>query len=72
MFKTIKAVIAEYKRTQALDRELQEALIDPTLLDRMSRIPTSIPVRGEQEPEEVPVRILHRPKSLDGILGAAV
>jgi hypothetical protein len=72
MFKTIKAAIAEYKRTQALDRQLHEALIDETLLDRMSRIPTTIPVRGEQEPEEVRVRILHRPKSLDGILGAAV
>jgi hypothetical protein len=72
MFKTIKSAIAEYKRTQALDRELQEALIDPTLLDRMSRIPTTIPVRGEQEPEEVRVRILHRPKSIDGILGMAV
>jgi hypothetical protein len=72
MFKTIKNAIAEYKRSQELDRELERSLIDPTLLDRMSRVPTHIPVRGEQEPEEVRVRILHRPKSLDGILGAAV
>ena len=72
MLNKIKSAIAEYKRTQALDRELQEALIDPTLLDRMSKVPTTIPVRGEQEPEEVRVRILHRPKSIDGILGMAV
>ena len=72
MLNKIKSAIAEYKRTQALDRELQEALIDPTLLDRMSKLPTTIPVRGEQEPEEVRVRILHRRNSIDGILWRAV
>lgn len=72
MISKVKTLIAEYKRSRALDRALEEALIDPTLLDRMTKVPTPIPVRGEQEPEEVRVRILHRPKSLDGIQGAAV
>lgn len=58
-------------RHREIRRKLNN-LTDPTLLDRMSRLPYTIPVQGEQEPEQVPVRILRKPKSIDGILGLAV
>lgn len=64
-------LIAEHKRSRELDAQMEAALIDPTLLDRMSRKPKKLIVRGEQEAEEIPVRILHRPLSLDGILKPA-
>lgn len=63
---------APYKLEQAREvRAKLENLTDETLLDRMSRRPKKLIVRGEQEAEEVPVRILHRPLSLDGILKPA-
>lgn len=36
MFKKIKQIIAEWKRQRELERQLDEALIDPTFLDRAS------------------------------------
>lgn len=74
MISKVKQVIAEYKRSQALDRELEDALIDPTFLDRaefharrpIDREPTHIPVKGDQEPQSIFVRII-RPRSIDGV-----
>lgn len=65
---------AEHKRSQELDLFMEENLIDPTLLDRMTfhegrpidREPVHIPVRGDQEQERVFVRIIN-PRSIDGI-----
>lgn len=75
MISKVKQAIANYKqeraRSRALDALMEERLIDPTLLDRMSRKPKKLIVRGDQEAEEIPVRILHRPLSLDGILKPA-
>lgn len=67
----IKQHIAEYRRSQELDKQLERALIDPTLLDRMSKIPKKVIVRGEPEVEDIKVRILRHPLSLDGILKPA-
>ncbi len=75
IIKLTKKAIADYRaeiqRSRALDAQMERSLIDSTLLDRMSQKPKKLIVRDADEPQEIPVRVLRRPLSLDGILAPA-